>query len=103
MEESHTITVAFHGPMTLRGIDSARSRMFAAVALNDRVEIDCSKVEEADVGFVQMLLAARLGASQLGKTVRLTGPATGALRATLERAGFISPDVGKLDPFWAGE
>jgi ABC-type transporter Mla MlaB component len=102
MPTTEAMTVSFEGPMTIQSIDTARVRMIEAIVGSDVIEIDCTQVDNADLSFVQMLLAARLGAHQQGKILRLSAPATGALRAALERGGFADPQAPNA-PFWAGE
>ena len=102
MSRLEAVTLAFSGAMTCHRIDAARSAMVEAISYNDLIEVDCSEVTEADIGFVRMLSAARLGASQFGKMVRLATPAEGALRMALERGGYIDPCTPGAS-FWRGE
>jgi anti-anti-sigma regulatory factor len=55
----------------------------------DRLEIDCSSVDKADVTSIQLLLSTTKTANQQGRTVVLTAISK-ALRNTLRRAGFSS-------------
>ncbi len=62
-------------------------------ALNgcERLVIDCSDVTEADVSFLQILVAADLAAGQSHKTVALASPPQGVLGDALRRCGFAPP------------
>jgi len=55
----------------------------------DRLEIDCSSVDKADVTSIQLLLSTTRTANQQGRTIVLTAVSK-ALRSTLQRAGFSS-------------
>ncbi|QQO20272.1 STAS domain-containing protein [Bradyrhizobium diazoefficiens] len=60
-----------------------------AFSRQDRLEIDCSSVDKADVTSIQLLLStARTGEAQ-GRPVVLTSFSQ-SLRNTLRRAGFAS-------------
>jgi anti-anti-sigma regulatory factor len=55
----------------------------------DRLEIDCSSVDKADVTSIQLLLSTTKTANQQGRTIVLTAISK-ALRSTFQRAGFSS-------------
>jgi anti-anti-sigma regulatory factor len=55
----------------------------------DRLEIDCSSVDKADITSVQLLLSTTKTANLQGRTIVLTAISK-ALRNTLQRAGFSS-------------
>ena len=103
MADMDGVTVTFQGAMTIAVADEARRRLLAAMGAGDRVDIDCSGVDEADTAFVQLLLAARLGGEAAGKSIRLVQPAGGALRATLERGGFVGAVASAEQRFWNAE
>lgn len=104
MSEAKAVTVVFQGSMTIQEIDAARLKMVEAISCHSVIDVDCSGVAQADITFVQMLLAARLGTADLGKVIRLTAPAAGPLRETLERSGLLSAhgDTPSAQ-FWAGK
>jgi anti-anti-sigma regulatory factor len=60
-----------------------------AFGRQDRLEIDCSHVDKADVTSIQLLLSTTKTANQQGRTIVLT-TISAALRKTLQRAGFSS-------------
>jgi len=96
------VLIEFKGTMTIRNVDATRSRLLDALAEGSLIELDCTAVEEADLSFIQVLLAARSGAIRMGKTLRLAAPAQGALRGALERGGFVGGSTAGEDQFWTG-
>ncbi|MEJ0017452.1 MAG: STAS domain-containing protein [Acetobacteraceae bacterium] len=93
--------VLFDGVLSIRTIVPARATLLEALAGAAPVLVDCSAAESVDLSFIQLLLAARLSARQAGKSLRLTGPACGALAAALAQGGFLPPSGA--DPFWSGD
>jgi len=80
----------FDGSLTLPKAEAIRSVLAAALDKGGVVAIDCGAATEVDVSFIQLLLAARRSAAQRGASLALVAPATGALRAALERGGFLT-------------
>ncbi len=78
------------GARTVRTADDTHAALLAMTASHAVLEIDCSRVEEADLSFIQLLLAARSGAGRSNRTVRLAQPASGALLDALQRGGFLA-------------
>jgi ABC-type transporter Mla MlaB component len=91
------------GEITLRSVDAIHSRLLE-MAGQPIIEIDCSDVTEADLSLIQLILAARTSAQGAGRTVVLAHPATGVLRETLQRGGFLGSVVDQPNPdeaFWS--
>jgi ABC-type transporter Mla MlaB component len=89
------------GACTLRTVDDTYARLSEMSARHAVLEIDCSGVDEVDLSFIQLLLAARSSARRSGRTVRLAQSASGALRDALERGGFLADGAGQADrTFW---
>ena len=85
---------------TLRGIDALREQLLETFAEHSSVELDASELAEIDLSFLQLMEAARAHAAHEDKTIRLTRPANPALKALLERAGFLTaPTTDDLE-FW---
>lgn len=82
------------GALTIQSVEAVRAQL---LVMSDQpvIEIDCSAATEVDLSFVQLILAARVSAQQMGRIVTLAQPAAGALRDTLRRGGFIGPDAGQ--------
>ncbi len=98
--------LALTGALTLQSAEAIHAQLLA-MADQPVVEIDCSEATEVDVSVIQLILAARITASRAGRTIRLTQPASGALRETLHQGGFIAgaitAGVGQVSPdqaFW---
>jgi anti-anti-sigma regulatory factor len=83
------VNVAFFGAATIQNITAGRQQLLSALAESDEVVVDCGAVEDVDVCFLQMLVAAHLGARQAGKVVRLAAAPAGRLFDALERGGFL--------------
>lgn len=99
MTDQPTIVVGFTGAATLRAAHDIADRLRAALAAGGGVELDCEGLEEVDLTFVQLVVAARKSAEAEGKRLVLGAPARGPLLAALEAAG-IGP-VGS-QRFWFG-
>jgi anti-anti-sigma regulatory factor len=71
---------------------------------HDKLEIDGSKVDKADVTSVQLLLSAAKAASHHGRPIVLIAISE-ALRRTFNRAGFSNDEMidHHLNPKKAGE
>jgi len=94
------IVITLDSSATLRGIDSLRERLLESFADHSSVELNASAVAEVDLSFLQLLEAARAHAAHEDKTIRLSNPANPALKALLERAGFLAaPSADDLE-FW---
>lgn len=96
LDEIATIrTIQAHGTTILQGL--------ADIGRDEKLELDLSNVNEADLSFVQLVEAARLQACQEGKALQLASPAPAALRALLERAGFLTAPSAEDLAFWFHE
>lgn len=89
-------TIAFTGEQTIRTVAEAADRLKEVLAGGGAVEIDCGAVTEADLAFVQVLLAARKSAARLGIGLSLAAPADGPLLACLKTGGLLASEPG----FW---
>jgi len=83
------------GGCTLRTAEDTCAALLNMAACHAEFEIDCSNVEEVDLSFIQLLLAARSSARQSGRTVRLAQPASGPLHDALLRGGFLEAIDGR--------
>ncbi|MEW5726301.1 MAG: STAS domain-containing protein [Pseudomonadota bacterium] len=89
-------TIVFEGEQTIRTVAAAADRLKDGLAGGGAVEIDCRAVTEADLTFVQVLLAARKASARRGIGLALAAPADGPLLACLKSGGFLSSEAG----FW---
>lgn len=94
-ENGQTEQLLLAGVCGLRTVDDLRAQLLDMSAVHTAVEIDCSNVDEVDVSFIQLLLAARSSAQRSGRTIRLAHPASGALRDALQRGGFLTAVNGQ--------
>jgi ABC-type transporter Mla MlaB component len=86
---------------TVRTIQATHERLVAAMAAHQAIEIDCNAVAELDLSLIQLVLAAKRSADKADKSLTLAAPASGKLRAALDRAGFLAAAVrGPGEAFW---
>lgn len=100
MGKDPAITLQFTGSATLRIADDVADRVRDAFRAGDRVVVDCGGLEDVDLSFIQILIAAHKSALVAGKSLSLGAPAAGCLLAALTAAG-ISPAGSQ--GFWFGE
>lgn len=91
--------LCFEHSCTVRVAENLYAQLYNAVSIYSILEIDCSAVEEADLSFVQLLLAAKESARRSGRAVRLAQPVSGALHDILRRGGFLTATNTDL-AFW---
>ena len=68
------------------------------------IVIDCTELEAADVTTLQLLVAARHSAGELGKRISLVLAPESTLDTLLRHVGFLDPDGRPKSPhddFWA--
>ena len=102
----HQFRFVLEGAQTIRTIDAVRNELLEVMARHRDIVIDCSATTDVDVSLVQLLLAARLSAARNGQLLSLSRPIGEALRATLQRGGFLSGDPSRQGgdaAFWLGE
>jgi anti-anti-sigma regulatory factor len=86
------VTIHFTGPQHLDAAAEARTRLLAAIGPDETVIVDLAGVTAADLGFVQVIAAARRQADITGARLRLAGPAPACIHDILARAGFPADD-----------
>ena len=84
------------GSLTLRTIETTRTKLLEMMERHQALEIDCSGATEIDLSFIQTVLSARASAQSAGKTIALAHPASGALRDALQRGGFLRDEAAFL-------
>lgn len=85
------------------GIQNAtvlRELLLGALEDQAAVTLDLSAVVTTDLSFLQLVEAGRREAASRGKTLALAAPASGAVRAVLDRAGFAAMPAGDALDFW---
>ncbi len=96
-EDSSLQILTTSGPQTIREVADTRALILDAFrgtddALPTAFVLDCTAVTDADVCFLQLVLAASRSASRAGRKFSLRLPPRGTLRDTLVRGGFIDAD-----------
>ncbi|MDG3439625.1 STAS domain-containing protein [Nitrospirillum amazonense] len=81
--------VVFEGARTLRNAEETHAALLSAMKAHAVLEIDCGALDEVDISFVQLLLAARKSARDAQRVLKLAQPVSGPLRDTLHRGGFL--------------
>ncbi|HVJ44039.1 MAG TPA: STAS domain-containing protein [Dongiaceae bacterium] len=89
--------------VTLRSAADFRGQMLSHLRPGQSLVIKCDALAEADLSLLQLVVACRKSAAQLGMNVSLDRPASGALLQLLMRSGFLSgaaDDPDNDDLFW---
>jgi len=82
------------GPLTIRTISAVREMLQASLASHQSIILNIPADAEADISFVQLVLAAQASAKAAGKRIGLKAPPSGALLDVLTRGGFLeAPDA----------
>ena len=84
----------------IQAIEGIHAAMLEELQAHDDIELDLSPVKDADVSFLQLIVAARKFASDNGNEFRLAGSSGRSLATLLERAGFVSQDNPDARAFW---
>jgi anti-anti-sigma regulatory factor len=74
---------------SIASIRSVYALVIEAFRRQDKLEIDCSNVDKADVTSIQVLISAAKTANRQGHPIVLTAISQ-TLRSTFQRAGFSS-------------
>jgi anti-anti-sigma regulatory factor len=77
---------------TIAAIRGVYDMIREAFRRHDRLEIDCSSVDKADLTSIQLLLSTTKSGRVEGRKVVLTAISQ-ALHGTLRRAGFASEEI----------
>ncbi len=93
------VTIA--GQIDVQSIAPVHRDLLNAVQGSNVIVLDVANVSDVDLTLVQLIVAARRYADASGKSLRLSGPATGKLHECLSRGGFLSGGVEKR--FWQAE
>lgn len=99
MTGTSTFTLALTGDVSVKSAQDMLGRLKEAVAEHGAIALETTDITQADVTTVQTLLAARVKAEALGKSLTLKGPPGPKLQAVLEGAGFLNP-AQPMARFW---
>jgi hypothetical protein len=88
------------GSQTIREAEDTARALRDILTAESAILLDCGAIEETDLTFLQLVIAARKSAVRDGKTLALASPAEGVLLTALAQAG-IRPDGSRQ--FWFEE
>jgi hypothetical protein len=107
------VRLVLEGALTMRTADTVRATLrqaldeppAAATAGGSiaGVLIDCTTATEIDLTFIQLLIACRISADAMNKSLALAAAPDGALLDTLTRGGFqavCDGGTGKVPAYW---
>lgn len=97
MQSETTGEVRLSGPLTIRRAAELRDTLLTSLTTYRQIVLSLDEDAEADIAFVQLVLAAQASARAAGKDIRLKSPSAGSLRDVLERGGFLAADEAD---FW---
>lgn len=98
MSSSTPYPLALSGELSLRNIAELRTTLEQALVKHPAIAIDTAGVESADVGALQLLLAAQKSADASGARMSLTASAAGPFGRALIAAGLVAADGRALVP-----
>ena len=84
-----TLVLDFSGSQTVREAEQVAATLREALTATSEIVIDCSRIEEVDLSFIQLVLAARKSADRDNKHLHLLTPAQGPLLKALDLAGVL--------------
>ncbi len=86
--------------MMLPQLAQFQERILNAIGSGAAVALDLSRVQQIDLGFLQLVTAAREYAKGRSVPFALTAPAPEPVDAVLRRAGFLTDPGGDECIFW---
>ena len=101
LEQGGKPVYAVTGKCTVEHAAALRQALLEAVSANTVLSLDVSGVEEADITFLQLLLATALTLEQSGGSLRRHGPVSPAALAAARVSGFAR--TPKLANFFSDE
>lgn len=99
--EGDRLTLAISGKCTVEHAAALRAALLEAVSAGPKLGLDVSGVEEADVTFLQLLLATALTMEREGASLRRSGALCEAVRQAAHVSGF--DQTPPLQTFFADE
>jgi anti-anti-sigma regulatory factor len=89
--------IRYEGVLTLAAAPKIREEIMAAIDANKTVVADVSQATDADLTFIQILIAAKRTASARGKTFLISAPENGVVMQKIKCVGTPSgqtPNAG---------
>jgi len=101
MSESRSIRLS--GAGGIRNITQHYEVLSEGINTGADIALDLRDVEEADLAFIQLVVAARRSAEARGLSLTLSHPAPEPTLQTLERGGFIGAVPDDRRNFWLAQ
>jgi anti-anti-sigma regulatory factor len=98
-------TIVLDGHLGLRDVRSLQQRLLDAYNQFDAVALDVRGIEHVDASVIQLFIAARKKAAELGHRLTLSSTSGGALETALSEIGLLGPGGAcrrEDDQFWLG-
>jgi anti-anti-sigma regulatory factor len=96
-------TIQLSGAGGIRNIGPHYELLSQALSAGADIALDIGDVEDADLTFIQLIIAARHSAQARGLSLTLSSPAPEPVLQTLERGGFIGPEPDDRRQFWLAQ
>jgi anti-anti-sigma regulatory factor len=90
-------TLRLTGDLTISRADEMKSALLESLKGAERIEIDLSSVEDADLSCLQLLCSAHRTSKHLGKFFRLCDNAADAFKQAVRSAGYARSSGCVLD------
>ncbi len=97
---SEVQSVQLSGAGNIRNITQHHDVLIEALSAGADLALNLEGMEEVDLAFIQLIVAARRSAEARGLSLTLSHPAPAPILTTLERGGFIGPDPDDRRHFW---
>ncbi len=98
-----TTIIDCKGRADLATLPALQSDLLTTLERADSVSLCLAEIENADLGFLQLIEAARLYAARLGKSLQLAMPAPQPLRQVLDASGLLAQRTPDDLAFWLHE
>jgi anti-anti-sigma regulatory factor len=100
---SATQGIQWSGTASIRNVAKYHDDLRDALSVGADVALDLSHIDEVDLAFIQLIIAARRSAETRGLSLTLSSPAPEPMLQTLERGGFIGTAPDDRRHFWLAQ
>jgi anti-anti-sigma regulatory factor len=101
MLKQYNITLS--GAGSIRNTTQYHALLSEGLSTETDLALDLRGMEEVDLAFIQLIVAARRSAQARGLSLTLSHPAPDPILQTLERGGFIGPAPDDRRNFWLAQ
>lgn len=101
MPKQYNITLS--GAGSIRNTTQYHALLSEGLSAETDLALDLRGMEEADLAFIQLIVAARRSAQARGLSLTLSHPAPEPTLQTLERGGFIGAVPDDRRNFWLAQ